>query len=150
MKELIERTPVLTKEQAREKRKWFLLDAENQVLGRFASRVVKLLNGKFNPQYTPWADTGGCVIIINAEKIKLTGEKAINKTYEKYSGYPSGHKVKSIREFFKKKPEMILKLAISRMLPDNKLRKRMMRRLHIYKGSNHPHIAQKPFKVEVW
>ncbi|MFN7181085.1 MAG: 50S ribosomal protein L13 [Planctomycetota bacterium] len=150
MKELIEKTPVLTKEEAREKRRWFLLDAENQCLGRFASRVVKLLTGKFSPQYTPHADMGACVVIINAEKIKLTGEKINTKVYEKYSGYPGGLKQKSIKDFLSKKPEMILKLAISRMLPKNKLRKRMIRRLHIYKGSDHPHTAQKPLKIEAW
>lgn len=150
MKDLVERTPVLTKEEGIKSRKWFVLDATGQVLGRFASRVVKLLSGKYSPQYTPHADMGACVIIVNAEKIKLTGDKINTKVYEKYSGYPSGLKQKSIREFLQKKPEIILKLAISRMLPKNKLRSRMIRRLHIYAGPNHPHNAQKPIKIEIW
>lgn len=150
MKDLVERTPVLTKEEGIKSRKWFVLDATGQVLGRFASRVVKLLSGKYSPQYTPHADMGACVIIVNAEKIKLTGDKINTKVYEKYSGYPGGLKQKSIREFLQKKPEIILKLAISRMLPKNKLRSRMIRRLHIYAGPNHPHNAQKPIKIEIW
>lgn len=150
MKNFIPRTPVLTREEGIKNRRWFLLDATDKVLGRFASRVVKLLTGKFSPKYTPHADMGACVIIINAEKIKLTGEKFNTKTYEKYSGYPSGHKQKNIKEFYQKKPHIILQLAISRMLPDNRLKSRMMKRLHIYSGPDHPHIAQKPTKIEVW
>jgi large subunit ribosomal protein L13 len=150
MKSFIEKTPVLTKEEGRQKRQWFLLDATGQTLGRFASRVVKLLTGKYSPLYTPHADMGGCVVIVNAEKIKLTGTKFQSKTYKKYSGYPGGLKIKSIKEFFAKKPELILKLAILRMLPKNKLRGRMENRLHIYKGPIHPHSAQKPLPVKVW
>lgn len=150
MKGLIEKTSVLTTEEAQAKRKWFLLDATDKILGRFASRVVKLLSGKFSPQYTPHADMGACVIIVNAEKIKLTGDKLNAKTYERYTGYPSGHKQKSLKEFLQKKPTMILQLAISRMLPDSRLKSRMMKRLHIYVGPNHPHNAQKPVKIEIW
>ncbi len=150
MKNMIEKTQVLSTEEARAKRRWFLLDATDKVLGRFASRVIKLLSGKFSPQYTPHADMGACVIIVNADRIKLTGNKLNAKTYEKYSGYPGGLKQKSLKEFLQKKPEKVLQLAISRMLPDNRLKSRMMRRLHIYAGPNHPHNAQKPVKIEIW
>jgi len=130
-------------------RKWYLVDVENKVLGRVATRIAALLTGKHKPQYTPGVDCGDYVVVINADKVRVTGKKNEQKIYFRHSGYPGGDKYYKFKDLFSKKPEKILELAVKGMLPDNKLKKRQLRRLRIYKGSTHPHQAQQPERVEI-
>ncbi|HYL14504.1 MAG TPA: 50S ribosomal protein L13 [Terriglobales bacterium] len=125
-------------------RKWFVVDASGQALGRLASRVARILMGKENPKYTPFLDTGDHVVIINAEKIKVTGMKAESKVYQHYTGYPGGLRTEGFRKRFTRKPEMIIEDAVARMLPKSKLGRQMKSKLKVYRGEKHPHQAQKP------
>jgi large subunit ribosomal protein L13 len=125
-------------------RKWFVVDATDQTLGRLASQVARILMGKENPQYTTFLDTGDHVIVINAEKIRVTGMKAEQKAYHRYTGYPGGLRSEDFNKRFDRKPELIIEDAISRMLPKNKLGKQMFTKLKVYRGDKHPHEAQKP------
>jgi len=129
--------------------KWWVVDAENAVLGRLASSVAARLRGKYNPLYTPHADTGDSVIVVNAEKVILTGRKLDQKNYYRHSGYPGGLKEISARKLLEKKPEDLVRHAVKGMLPKNKLGRRMFKKLKVYKGSEHPHDAQKPEKWEL-
>tara|TARA_B100001093_G_C26545613_1_gene892214 strand:- start:184 stop:612 length:429 start_codon:yes stop_codon:yes gene_type:complete len=128
--------------------KWHLIDAENKTLGRLSSRVSSILMGKNKSQYTPNNDLGDFVVIINAEKIKLTGNKESQKKYYKHSGYPGGLKTTSLKELRKDNPEQIIFKAIKGMLPKNKLADKMISKLKVYKGSVHPHVGQKPELLE--
>lgn len=130
-------------------RKWFLVDADGQVLGRLASRVATILRGKHKPIYTPHVDTGDHVIIVNAEKVRLTGKKAQQKKYFRHSGYPGGARFESFTDMLRKHPERVLEKAVWGMLPHNKLGKKMYKKLKIYAGEEHPHQAQKPEKIEL-
>ncbi|WP_083453990.1 50S ribosomal protein L13 [Syntrophomonas palmitatica] len=125
-------------------RKWYVVDASDQTLGRLASEVAAILRGKHKPIYTPHVDTGDFVIVINAEKIKLTGDKLNQKMYRHHSGYPGGLKEMDYRTLLQKKPEKAIELAVKGMLPHNRLGDKMYRKLKVYKGSEHPHQAQKP------
>ena len=125
-------------------RKWFVVDADGQTLGRLASRVARILSGKDNPKYTPFIDTGDHVVVINAEKIKITGLKAESKKYYNYSGYPGGMKEEEFLKLLARRPELILETAIKGMLPKSKLGKAMGSKLKVYRGAEHPHLAQKP------
>jgi large subunit ribosomal protein L13 len=125
-------------------RKWFVVDADGQTLGRLASRVARILSGKDNPKYTPFIDTGDHVVVINAEKIKITGLKANAKKYYNYSGYPGGMKEEEFLKRLERRPELILEVAIKGMLPKSKLGKAMGGKLKVYRGAEHPHLAQKP------
>jgi large subunit ribosomal protein L13 len=125
-------------------RKWFVLDAENAVLGRIASKAATLLMGKHKAVYTPFLDMGDHVVVINARKVKLTGRKDEQKVYRHHSGYPGGLKEVGARKMRETRPERMLELAISGMLPKTKLGKQMYRKLKVYAGDRHPHIAQKP------
>ena len=125
-------------------RKWFVVDATGQALGRLASRVARILMGKENPQYTPFIDTGDHVVVINAEHVKMTGMKIEQKAYHHYTGYPGGLRTEAFRKRFARKPELVIEQAISRMLPKNKLGKQMFTKLKVYRGDKHPHEAQKP------
>lgn len=125
-------------------RQWYLVDAKNQVLGRLASHVARILRGKHKPIFAPHVDTGDHVIIINAERIRVTGKKAQQKRYKRYSGYPSGLKETVYEEMLAKHPERILEHAIRGMLPKNRLGRKMFKKLRIYTGEQHPHQAQKP------
>jgi large subunit ribosomal protein L13 len=136
------------KEQEIEK-KWFVVDAEDQVLGRLASEVARRLRGKHKPVFTPHADTGDFVIVINAEKIRLTGDKLDSKMYYRYSGYLGGMKEISARKQLAKKPEELIKHAVRGMLPKNSLGKRQGKKLKVYAGPDHPHEAQQPEPLEV-
>jgi large subunit ribosomal protein L13 len=129
--------------------KWYLADAEGAVLGRFAAKIAPILMGKNKPTYTPNVDTGDYVVVINAEKIRLTGNKAQTKQYQRYSGYPGGQKTESYQHMISKKPQEVLRLAIRRMLPKNKLADKMLSKLKIYAGSEHQNHAQKPEKIEL-
>ena len=128
--------------------KWHLIDAENKTLGRLSSRVSTILMGKNKSQYTPNNDLGDFVVIINAEKIKLTGNKEYQKKYFRHSGYPGGLKSTSLQELRKDEPEQIIFKAVKGMLPKNKLANKMISKLKVYKGSNHPHVGQKPQLLE--
>ncbi|MEN3046634.1 MAG: 50S ribosomal protein L13 [Candidatus Hydrothermales bacterium] len=130
-------------------RKWYLVDLNGKVLGRAASRIALLLMGKRKPIYSPHLDVGDFVVAINADKIKVTGKKLTDKIYYRHSGYPGGLKLKKLKELLEKNPEKIIKLAVKRMLPKNKLGKKLIKRLKVYSGSSHPHIAQKPEPIEI-
>jgi large subunit ribosomal protein L13 len=132
-------------------RKWYVVDAEGQTLGRLASQVARILMGKENPQYTPFLDTGDHVIVVNAEKVKTTGMKAEQKVYQHYTGYPGGLRTEEFKKRSVRKPERIIEDAVRRMLPKNKLAAHMLSKLNVYKGGKHPHEAQKPvgWKLEV-
>lgn len=124
--------------------KWFVVDAEGQPLGRISSLIASTLRGKHKPSYTPHVDCGDNVIVINAEKVKLTGKKMTNKVYLTYSGYPGGQKKQTPREMLAKHPERLVETAVKGMLPKNKLGRAMFKKLFIYAGTEHPHTAQKP------
>ena len=128
--------------------KWHLIDAENKTLGRLSSRVSSILMGKNKSQYTPNNDLGDFVVIINAEKIKLTGNKESQKKYFSHSGYPGGLKSTNVQELRKDKPEQIILRAVKGMLPKNKLADKMISKLKVYKGPAHPHVGQKPEILE--
>jgi len=131
------------------KPEWLLIDAEDLVVGRLAAQVAPVLIGKHRPQYTPHVACGDFVVVVNAEKVRFTGTKWANKTYNKYTGYPSGRKVVTAEEMRAKSPETIIKLAVRRMLPKNKLATRMLSQLKIYAGPEHPHQAQNPNKWNI-
>lgn len=130
-------------------KKWVLVDAEDQSLGRLASTVATILRGKNKPEYTPHIDTGDNVLVINAEKIKLTGNKLQQKQYFRHTGYPGGEKFTSAEEMLDKDPTFLVKNAIKGMLPKNKLSNKLMTNLRIYAGPVHPHEAQQPEKIEL-
>ncbi len=130
-------------------REWLLIDAEDQVLGRVASKAAQILKGKHKPQYTPHIDTGDFVVIINADKIKVTGTKAAAKTYYHHSGYPGGLKSETFTEAMAKHPERVIEHAVKGMLPKNTLGRAMGKKLKVYTGSEHPHQAQSPREIEV-
>ena len=126
-----------------------MIDAKDKVLGRLATRIAILLQGKHKPQYSPNYICGDNVVVINAKYIKLTKNKTNTKTYNKYSGYPSGRKEIALKELFNKNPSLILYNAVKGMLPDTLLKKKMLRLLKIYPENTHPHTAQNPKKIEV-
>ena len=128
-------------------REWLVIDATDVVLGRLASKVAQILKGKNKPQYTPHVDTGDFVVIVNAEKIRLTGNKAFTKSYFSHSGYPGGLKEVSFQRMLAKHPERIIEKAVKGMLPKNTLGRAMNRKLKVYAGPNHPHTAQKPRQI---
>jgi large subunit ribosomal protein L13 len=124
--------------------KWYIVDASDAILGRLATTVAARLRGKHNPLFTPHVDTGDFVIVINAEKIKLTGRKWTQKLYHRHTGYIGGLKTASAREVLEKRPEDLVRRAVKGMLPKNKLGSRLYTKLKVYKGGQHPHQAQKP------
>jgi large subunit ribosomal protein L13 len=126
------------------KSSWYIIDAEDQVLGRLATRVAVLLMGKHKPDYTPFLKTGDHVIVVNAEKVRLTGRKEDQKMYYSHSGYPGGIKAISARHLRQKFPERMVEKAVAGMLPKNKVGNQLTTRLKVYKGPDHPHAAQQP------
>lgn len=130
-------------------RKWYVIDATDQILGKLAVASAKLLMGKNKPIFTKHVDCGDFVVVINAGKIKLTGNKAQTKTYESYSGYPGGRKVRSFEMVIKQKPAFVIREAVRRMLPKNKLARQMLKKLKVYRESEHPHEAQEPEKITI-
>ena len=130
-------------------KKWYLVDAGGKVLGRLAVEIAKVLRGKNKPVFTPHMDTGDNVVVINAEKIVLTGTKDQDKEYFSHSGYPGGVKFTNIKKMMEKKPEFILEHAVKGMLPKNKLGRKIFKNLKVYSGSDHPHSAQKPEILEI-
>lgn len=129
-------------------RKWYLIDASDQTLGRFATKIAKILMGKNKPIWSPNVDTGDFVIVINADKIKVTGKKLDDKKYYKHSGYLGSLKEESLRSLLGRKPEKVVNLAVRGMLPKTKLGNQMIKKLKVYKGSQHPHQAQDPQQIE--
>ncbi len=125
-------------------RQWFLVDAENQTLGRLATEVASVLRGKTKPNFTPHLDTGDFVIVVNAEKIKVTGKKSDQKLYRRHSGRPGGMKVETFKSLQSRIPERIIEKAIKGMLPHTRLGRQLFNKLKVYKGSDHPHTAQEP------
>jgi large subunit ribosomal protein L13 len=141
------RTYVVKKEDI--KRQWFLVDADDKILGRLASKVAVILRGKHKAQFTPHLDTGDAVIVINASKVKVTGRKPAQKIYRRYSGYPGGLREVSLGKLLAKKPETVFKLAVRRMLPQGPLGRDMFKKLKVYAGCNHPHQGQHPVTLKV-
>ena len=130
-------------------KKWLLLDASNKTLGRLSAKISSILMGKNKAQYTPHNDLGDYIVVINAEKVKVTGNKDIQKKYYRHSGYPGGLKSSTFSEIIEKNPEDIIFKAVKGMLPKNKLSNSMISKLKVYKGENHPHIGQNPDKIEL-
>lgn len=130
-------------------RKWYVVDADGQTLGRLASKVATILRGKHKPEYTPHVDTGDFVIVVNAEKVKLTGDKLNKKIYYRHSGYPGGLKQFTAAEMLAKRPERVIELAVKGMLPKNRLGRKQGKKLFVYAGSQHPHQAQKPEAIQL-
>jgi large subunit ribosomal protein L13 len=130
--------------------KWLLIDADGKSLGRMAAKIAPILMGKAKPTYTPYVDTGDYVVVVNAEKVKLTGRKAQVKEYDYYTHFPGGHRYVSFADMLKRKPEKVVQLAVQRMMPKSGIGKRMMKKLKVYRGPEHEHQAQRPEKIELF
>ena len=130
-------------------REWFLVDAEGQTLGRLATRIADTLRGKGKPVYTPHVDTGDFVVVVNAEKIQVTGNKRSEKRYYRHSGFPGGLKSRTFDEMIERRPEEVIRLAVKGMLPRNRLARKQLTKLKVYAGPDHPHVAQKPQPMEI-
>ena len=130
--------------------KWLLVDAEGAILGRMAAKIAPILMGKTKPTYTPNVDTGDFVIVVNADKIKVTGKKAQAKEYDYYTYHPGGHRYVSFADMMAKKPEKVIEMAVRRMLPKNALGRKMLKKLKVYRGPEHDHQAQKPEKIKLF
>jgi len=141
------KTFILKKEEI--KRKWFLVDAKDKNLGRLCTEIARILRGKNKPTYTPHLDCGDFVIVINADKIKVTGNKLKGKNYYRHSGYVGNLKVISLEKMMEKSPEFVIRNAVRGMLPNNILGRQILKKLKIYKGENNPHNAQKPEKIDL-
>jgi large subunit ribosomal protein L13 len=130
-------------------KKWYLVDAKDKTLGRIASQVASILRGKHKPSFTPNADIGDFVIIVNAEKVKLTGKRPELKEYFHYTGYPGGAKFESFKDLMKTRPEKVVLHAVKGMIPNNRLGRRLIQKLKVYAGPNHPHQAQQPESLDI-
>ncbi len=129
--------------------RWYMVDAEGKILGRLATKVATILMGKHRPTYTPHVDTGDFVIVVNADKVRVTGKKLDQKVYQRYSGYPGGLKQTSLRKVMAQKPTDVFSKAVKRMLPKSKLGRKMLTKLKVYAGPGHPHEAQVPQALEL-
>ena len=130
-------------------RNWLLVDAEGQTLGRLATQIADALRGKRKPAYTPHVDTGDFVIVVNAEKISVTGQKRQEKMYYRHSGYPGGLKSRTLNDMLERRPEEVIRLAVKGMLPKNRLARKQLTKLKVYAGPEHPHTAQQPTPLEL-
>ena len=130
-------------------RRWHVIDASDVVLGRLASHAANLLRGKHKPTFAPHVDTGDFVIVVNAEKISVTGNKLADKKYYRHSGYPGGLKVRTLAEQLERRPEEVIRKAVKGMLPRNRLARKQLTKLKVYAGPDHPHVAQKPEPMEI-
>ncbi len=130
-------------------KKWFVVDAENQVVGRLATKIAHILRGKHNPKFTPHTDSGDFVVVINADKVKFTGNKLDNKTYHWHTGFVGGIKTRTAREQLARRPDLIILDAVHGMLPKNSLGREQLTKLKVYAGDKHPHEAQQPQKLEL-
>jgi large subunit ribosomal protein L13 len=129
-------------------RDWYVIDAEGKTLGRLATQIADMLRGKRKPEYTPHCDTGDFVIVVNAEKIAVTGNKRTDKIYYRHSGYPGGIKSRTLGEMLERRPEEVIRKAVNGMLPRNRLARQQITKLKVYAGPEHPHAAQKPKPME--
>jgi large subunit ribosomal protein L13 len=134
---------------ANRQRDWYVVDAEGKTLGRLATQIANTLRGKRKPEYTPHVDTGDFVIVINAEKISVTGKKLSDKLYHRHSGYPGGLKTRTLQEQLDRRPEEVIRKAVKGMLPRNRLARRQITKLKVYAGPEHPHVAQQPQPMEI-
>ena len=134
---------------ATRQRDWYVVDAEGRTLGRLATQIADTLRGKRKPEYTPHIDTGDFVVVVNAEKVHVTGDKRSDKLYRRHSGYPGGLRSRSLGEMLERRPEEVIRLAVRGMLPRNRLGRRQLTKLKVYAGPDHPHEAQKPEQLEV-
>lgn len=125
-------------------KKWYVIDAKDKTLGRMASKIARIIRGKDKPVFTPNMDTGDFVIVLNADQVRVTGKRSSLKEYYHYSGYPGGLKIKSFRELMEKKPEYVIEQAVRGMLPKTRLGNKLIKKLKVYRGTEHPHTAQKP------
>jgi len=130
-------------------REWLVVDATGLTLGRLATRIADALRGKNKPEYTPHVDTGDFVIVVNAEKISVTGKKMTDKKYYRHSGYPGGLKTRTLGEMLERRPEEVIRKAVKGMLPRNRLARKQLTKLKVYAGPEHPHVAQKPQTMEI-
>ena len=130
-------------------KEWVVIDATNEVLGRLASQVAKILRGKNKPSYTPHVDCGDYVIVVNAEKVKLTGDKLTEKVYVRHTGYPGGQRFATAQDYLKKKPEFVIEEAVRGMLPKTRLGEAIFKNLKVYAGAEHPHAAQNPKAIKL-
>ncbi|WP_454904070.1 50S ribosomal protein L13 [Alistipes communis] len=130
-------------------KEWVVIDATNEVLGRLASQIAKILRGKNKPGYTPHVDCGDYVIVVNAEKVKLTGDKLTEKVYVRHTGYPGGQRFATAQDYLKKKPEFVIEEAVRGMLPKNRLGEAIFKNLKVYAGAEHPHAAQNPKAIKL-
>lgn len=138
------KTYIAKEEEVLDSRHWFIVDAEDQILGRMASKIASVLKGKHKPIYSPHQDVGDFVVVVNAEKIRVTGNKLKDKVYFRHSGYPGGQKATSLEQMLQKHPERVIELAVKRMLPKNALGRKMFMKLKVYAGTDHPHKSQLP------
>jgi large subunit ribosomal protein L13 len=146
---MIKATTMLTRATALAERRWYLIDAADQVLGRVASEAAQLLRGKRNPAFTPHVDCGDFVIVINAERVRLSGKKDERKIYFRHSGYPGGVRERTAGERRRLHPDRLVRDAVSGMLPKNRLGRQLATKLKVYAGADHPHAAQQPIAVEI-
>jgi large subunit ribosomal protein L13 len=130
-------------------RDWYVVDAEGQTLGRLATRIADALRGKRKPEYTPHIDTGDFIVVVNAEKIRVTGDKMAQKVYWRHSGYPGGIKSRTLAEMLDRRPEEVIRKAVKGMLPRNRLARQQLTKLKVYAGPEHPHAAQMPKTMEI-
>jgi len=142
-------TSMLTREDALAQRRWYVIDAGGEVLGRVATEAAKLLRGKGKPSFTPHVDCGDFVVVVNADKVKLTGDKEVKKLYRRHSGYPGGLRTQSAEQVRGTYPERMVRSAIEGMLPKNRLGRQLAGKLKIYRGGDHPHAAQQPMAVQL-
>jgi large subunit ribosomal protein L13 len=141
------KTYMASREEGLAARRWFLIDAQGKVLGRLATEIANILRGKNNPTFTPHQDTGDFVVVINAEGLRLTGNKLDAKVYHRHSGFPGGVRTRTARREVAERPERVLREAVRGMLPKNRLGRRLVTKLKIYRGQEHPHNAQQPQAV---
>jgi len=134
---------------ANRQRDWYVVDAEGQTLGRLATRIADTLRGKLKPEYTPHCDTGDFVVVVNAEKIVVTGKKRTDKLYWRHSGYPGGIRSRTLNEMLARRPEEVIRKAVAGMLPRNRLARQQIGKLKVYAGPEHPHAAQQPKPLEI-
>jgi large subunit ribosomal protein L13 len=134
---------------ANRQRDWYVVDAEGKTLGRLASQIANVLRGKTKPEFTPHCDTGDFVVVINAEKVTVTGNKMDQKRYWRHSGYPGGIRSRTLREMLDRQPEEVLRKAVKGMLPRNKIGRAQLNKLKVYAGTDHPHAAQQPKELEI-
>jgi large subunit ribosomal protein L13 len=130
-------------------RRWYVVDATDKVLGRLATKLATVLQGKDKPEYTPHVDVGDHVVVVNSERVRITGRKLTQKIYDRYTYYPGGRKTIALQQLLEKRPERVIELAVRRMLPRGPLGRQMFRKLKVYRGPEHPHAAQRPEQLEI-